>query len=290
MVARKKKIVSPFDKSITSVKKKVNIAPVEDIQNDIIVLTDKICSFEDFLKGLDNQWDDFYKKAQKLTEKTTFEEDGYTIKELWPYYKYEFSNILLRIYWFDHETGGLGAKHIAYIVYNFLLDIPVYTSEIWRPNGKSSELFEIWWKNGSKQGIILNEYTLGEYLSRENVRIEHEARQQLKQSMGAQWDEPLNGDDFEIVHPVKFLNINRKLLKLQEAFAQVVAHAPNQTTFTEIANSLATIMEYSMSAEKEIDTLEVIKKNKNISKLSNETQKDLADFLDTFTNTLFPAF
>lgn len=290
MVARKKKIVSPFDKSITSVKKKVNIAPVEDIQNDIIVLSDKICSFEDFLKGLDNQWDDFYKKAQKLTEKTTFEEDGYTIKELWPYYKYEFSNILLRIYWFDHETGGLGAKHIAYIVYNFLLDIPVYTSEIWRPNGKSSELFELWWKNGSKQGIILNEYTLGEYLSRENVRMEYEARQQLKQSMGVQWDEPVNGDDFEIVHPVKFLNINRKLLKLQEAFAQVVAHAPNQTTFTEIANSLATIMEYSMSAEKEIDTLEVIKKNKNISKLSNETQKDLADFLDTFTNTLFPAF
>lgn len=136
----------------------------------------------------------------------------------------------------------------------------------------------------------MNEYTLGEYLSRENVRMEYEARQQLKQSMGVQWDEPVNGDDFEIVHPVKFLNINRKLLKLQEAFAQVVAHAPNQTTFTEIANSLATIMEYSMSAEKEIDTLEVIKKNKNISKLSNETQKDLADFLDTFTNTLFPAF
>ncbi len=289
MVARKKKIVSPFDKSITSVKKKTNIAPVEDIQHDIIVLSDKICSFEDFLKGLDNQWDDFYKKAQKLTEKTTFEEDGYTIKELWPYYKYEFSNILLRIYWFDHETGGLGAKHIAYIVYNFLLDIPVYTSEIWRPNGKSSELFEIWWKDGSKQGIILNEYALGEYVSRENIQMEYEARQQLKQSMWVQWDEPVNGDDFEIVHPVKFFNINRKLLKLQEAFAQIVAHAPNQTSFTEIANSLATIMEYSMSAEKKIDTLEVIKKNKDISKLSNETQKDLAIFLDTFTNTLFPA-
>lgn len=136
----------------------------------------------------------------------------------------------------------------------------------------------------------MNEFAIGEYVSRENIQMEYEARQQLKKSMGVQWDEPVNGDDFEIVHPVKFLNINRKLLKLQEAFAQIVAHAPNQTTFTEIADGLATIMEYSMSAEKENETLEVIKKNKNISKLSNETQKDLADFLDTFTNTLFPAF
>ena len=55
MVARKKKMVSPVDKSIDSVKKKTNIAPVEDIQNDIIVLSDKICSFEDFMKGLDNE-------------------------------------------------------------------------------------------------------------------------------------------------------------------------------------------------------------------------------------------
>jgi len=289
MVVKKKKIVSPVDKSITSVKKKTDITSADDIDNDILVLTDKICSFEDFLKGLDIAWTGFHKKAQKLTEKTTLEEDWYTIKELWPYYKYEFSNILFRAYWFDHETGGLGAKHIAYIVYNFLLDIPVYTSEIWRPDGKSSDVFEIWWKNGSKQGVILNEFTLGEYLNREEIKMEYEARQQLKQSMGVQWDEPVNGDDFEIIHPIKFYDINRKLLRLQEEFAQIVANAPNQITFTEIANDLATMMEYSMQADKEEDTLETIKKNKSIANLSNETQKDLANFLDVFTNNLFPA-
>jgi hypothetical protein len=289
MVVKKKKIVSPVDKSITSVKKKTNITSADDIDNDILVLTDKICSFDDFLKGLDIDWTNFHKKAQKLTEKTTLEEDGYTIKELWPYYKYEFSNILFRAYWFDHETGGLGAKHIAYIVYNFLLDIPVYTSEIWRPDGKSSDVFEIWGKNGSKQGVILNEFALGEYLNREEIKMEYEARQQMKQSMWVQWDEPVNGDDFEIVHPIKFYDINRKLLKLQEEFAQIVANAPNQITFTEIANDLATIMEHSMQAEKEEDTLETIKKNKNIANLSDETQKNLANFLDTFTNNLFPA-
>ena len=53
MVAKKEKIVSPFDKSITSVKKKTNITSADDIDNDILVLTDKVCSFEDFLKGLD---------------------------------------------------------------------------------------------------------------------------------------------------------------------------------------------------------------------------------------------
>ena len=64
--------------------------------------------------------------------------------------------------------------------------------------------------------------------------MEYDARQQLKQSMGAQWDEPINGDDFEIIHPVVFYDINRKLLKLQEAFAQIVAHAPNQNSLTEL--------------------------------------------------------
>ncbi len=289
MVARKKKMVSPVDKSIDSVKKKTNIAPVEDIQNDIIVLSDKICSFEDFMKGLDNEWTTFYSKAQKLTEKTTFEEDGYTIKELWPYYKYEFSNIMLRIYWFDHETGGLGARHIAYIVYNFLLDIPVYTSEVWRKGGENSKLFEIWWKKGSKQGVILNEYALSEYENREDIKMEYDARQQLKQSMGAQWDEPINGDDFEIIHPVVFYDINRKLLKLQEAFAQIVAHAPNQNSLTELWNSLATIMEYSLQSEKDETTLEIIQKNSKISQLTKEKQKDLADFLDTFTSNFIPA-
>ena len=289
MVAKKEKIVSPFDKSITSVKKKTNITSADDIDNDILVLTDKVCSFEDFLKGLDIAWTGFHKKAQILTETTTFEEGGYMIKELWPYYRYEFSNILFRAYWFDHETGGLGAKHIAYIVYNFLLDIPVYTSEIWRKGGERSDIFEIWWKNGSKQGVILNEYALDEYLNREEVQMEYEARQQMKQSMWVHWDEPVNGDDFEIIHPIMFYDINRKLLKLQEEFAQIVANAPNQLTFSEIANDLATIMEYSMQADKEGDTLETIKKNKNIASLSTETQKDLANFLDAFTNNLFPA-
>lgn len=289
MVAKKEKIVSPFDKSITSVKKKTNITSADDIDNDILVLTDKVCSFEDFLKGLDIAWTGFHKKAQILTETTTFEEGGYMIKELWPYYRYEFSNILFRAYWFDHETGGLGAKHIAYIVYNFLLDIPVYTSEIWRKGGERSDIFEIWWKNGSKQGVILNEYALDEYLNREEVQMEYEARQQMKQSMWVHWDEPVNGDDFEIIHPIMFYDINRKLLKLQEEFAQIVANAPNQLTFTEIANDLATIMEYSMQADKDADTLETIKKNKNIASLSTETQKDLANFLDAFTNNLFPA-
>ncbi len=285
----KKKMISPVDKSITSIKKKTNITSASDIDNDILVLTDKICSFEDFLKGLETDWTGFYKKAQVLTEKATLEEDGYTIKELWPYYKYEFSNILFRAYWFDHETGGLGAKHIAYIVYNFLLDIPVYTSEIWRPDGEKSDIFEIWGKNGSKQGVILNKYALNEYLNREEVKMEYEARQQLKQSMWVQWDEPVNGDDFEIVHPIKFSDINRKLLKLQEAFAQIVAKAPNQITFTELSKSLATIMEYSIQADKEEETIEVIQKNKNIAQLPHETQKDLANFLDTFTGSLFPA-
>jgi len=290
MVVKKKKIVSPFDKSITSVKKKTNITSADDIENDILVLTDKICSFEDFLKGLDNEWTSFHKKAQKLTEKATLEEDGYTIKELWPYYKYEFSNILFRAYWFDHETGGLGAKHIAYIVYNFLLDIPVYTSEIWRPDGKSSDVFEIWGKNGSKQGVILNEFALGEYLNREEIKMEYEARQQLKQSMGVQWDEPVNGDDFEIVHPIMFYDINRKLLKLKEAFAQIVAQAPNQASIFDIAKSLATVMEYSMQADKETNTLEVIKKDKNIAKLSDEEQKNLAKFLDGMNTALFTPY
>jgi RNA processing factor Prp31 len=99
----------------------------------------------------------------------------------------------------------------------------------------------------------------------------------------------VNGDDFEIIHPIMFYDINRKLLKLQEEFAQIVANAPNQLTFTELANDLATIMEYSMQADKEADTLETIKKNKNIANLSTETQKDLANFLDAFTNNLFPA-
>lgn len=288
MVWGKKKVISPVGKSITSVKKKTNITPADDIDNDILVLTDKICSFEDFLKGLDNEWTGFHKKAQVLTEKATLEEDGYTIKELWPYYKYEFSNILFRAYWFDHETGGLGAKHIAYIVYNFLLDIPVYTSEIWRPDGENSDIFEIWWKNGSKQGVILNEFALKEYLNREEVKMEYQARQQLKQSMGVQWDEPVNGDDFEIVHPILFSDINRKLLKVKEAFAQIVAQAPNQVTFTEITKDLATIMEYSIQADTEEDTLETIKKNKNIANLSPEAQKDLSEFLDVFTSNLFP--
>lgn len=290
MVAKKKKIISPFDKSIASVKKKTNIASADDIENDILVLTDKICSFEDFLKGLDNEWTAFHKKAQILTETTTFEEGGYMVKELWPYYKYEFSNILFRAYWFDHETGGLGAKHIAYIVYNFLLDIPTYTSEIWRPNGERSDIFEIWWKNGSKQGIILNEYALNEYLNREEVKMEYEARQQMKQSMWVQWDEPVNGDDFEIVHPIMFYDINRKVLKLKEAFAQIVAQAPNQASIFDIAKSLATVMEYSMQADKETNTLEVIKKDKNIAKMSDEEQKNLAKFLDGMNTALFTPY
>ena len=290
MVAKKKKIVSPFDKSITSVKKKTNITSASDIDNDILVLTDKICSFEDFLQGLNTDWTGFYKKAQVLTEKATLEEDGYTIKELWPYYKYEFSNILFRAYWFDHETGGLGAKHIAYIVYNFLLDIPVYTSEIWRPDGERSDIFEIWWKNGSKQGIILNEFALNEYLNREEVKMEYQVRQQLKQSMGVQWDEPVNGDDFEIVHLIKFYDINRKVLKLKEAFAQIVAQAPNQASIFDIAKSLATVMEYSMQADTDSNTLEVIKKDKNIAKMSDEEQKNLAKFLDGMNTALFSPY
>ncbi len=136
----------------------------------------------------------------------------------------------------------------------------------------------------------MNEFALGEYLNREEIKMEYEARQQLKQSMGVQWDEPVNGDDFEIVHPIMFYDINRKLLKLKEAFAQIVAQAPNQASIFDIAKSLATVMEYSMQADKETNTLEVIKKDKNIAKMSDEEQKNLAKFLDGMNTALFTPY
>jgi hypothetical protein len=116
--------------------------------------------------------------------------------------------------------------------------------------------------------------------------MEYRARQSMMNSMGYQWDEPINGDDFEIVHKVEFLNINKKLIKLQEAFAQIVAHSPHTNTLTMLSKSLATIMEYSMKSEVEETTLEVIEKDKNIAELTDENKQNLADFMDVFTNTL----
>lgn len=286
MPTNKKQYPDPVGIAINSVKKKTNIVAVEEIENDIIVLSWQICSFEDFLKWLDMEGSAFHKKAQKLTEETTYQQGGYMIEKLWPYYQYEFSNILIRTYWFDNETGGLWPKHLAYLVYNFLLDIPVYTSEIWRPDGERSELFEIWGKDNSKQGVIVNQYAVDEFCDREDMNMEYQARQQMKQSMWYQWDEPINGDDFEIVHKVEFLNINKKLIKLQEAFAQIVAHSPHTNTLTMLSKSLATIMEYSMKSEAEETTLEVIEKDKNIAELTDENKQNLADFMDVFTNTL----
>jgi hypothetical protein len=289
MPTKKKQHIDLLEIAIDSVKKKTNIIAVEETNNDIIVLSGQICSYEDFLKWLDMGWDNFHNKAQKLTKETIYEENGYTIAKLWPYYQYEFSNILIRIYWFDHETGGLWPKHLAYLVYNFLLDIPVYTAEIWRPGGKRSELFEIWWKDNSKQGVIVNEYAVNEFCHREDMNMEYLLRQSIKSSMGCQWDEPIDGNDFEIVHRVQFMNINKKLIKLQEAFAQIVAHSPHTNTLTVISNSLANIMEYSIRGETDTTTIEIIQKDKDISKLTDENKQNLADFLDVFTNTLlFP--
>ena len=48
-------------------------------------------------------------------------------------------------------------------------------------------------------------------------------------------------------------------------------------------------MEYSLQSEKDETTLEIIQKNSKISQLTKEKQKDLADFLDTFTSNFIPA-
>ena len=49
-------------------------------------------------------------------------------------------------------------------------------------------------------------------------------------------------------------------------------------------------MEYSMQADKETNTLEVIKKDKNIAKMSDEEQKNLAKFLDGMNTALFSPY
>lgn len=139
--------------------------------------------------------------------------------------------------------------------------------------------------------MVLNEYTIEDFMNDEENALEQQARYELKKSMSYQFDEPIDGDDFELIHEVRFTEFNReRLYRLKDAFAQI-ASKWSKESLSSIATSLSVVMEnYYMGGELDKDdTIKAIGKNWGLMKKWNKNQKDdFVDFLDNFTSNLIP--
>lgn len=251
--------------------------------NEIIVITEGICLFDDFLKWLDADGKSLHSRSKQFE------------RGCGGYYNYFFDDIVMRIWWFDHETGVLTAKHLAYIVYHYLLWIKVYTSEKWKPESEwgtgENDLFSIWWNQGSKTGVILNEFSLDAFMADENNRIEQEARYEMREKMASNyWDEPITSEDFELIHEVHFDTFTPRLMRLKEAFAQVVSKW-DPKSLTSLTKSISVVMEQSYASGwyDTDDTIKILDKCGWKMKSWNQEQKeDFSSFLNSFTSGLMP--
>lgn len=72
--------------------------------------------------------------------------------------------------------------------------------------------------------MVLNEFSITDFMDEEENKIEQQARYEMRGSMPYQYDEPIDSEDFELIHEVRFTEFNReRLYRLKDAFAQIAS-------------------------------------------------------------------